>query len=370
MEKIRSIFFIKKRNSLNRQQVTLYVLECPLNSVVFVNVNIISSQDIKKQESRLVFWDQQISFERNGLRFVLVRKTDAMKLEIKEPCHEDWNKMKIGMISRHCDSCDKSVMDFTKMHRAEIITYILSNPNNNVCGRMTRDQFDFHHEDIPVLIETLHKTNNPNPFLIMALVCLSLSACAQEQPNGKIKTPPAIEHTLGEIETQPIVEDTLKPQTNTIKVPLKGKVACEPVREIGNVEPIMVGDIEPVVQGGIRVEEPLETVVEERKVFQFAEKMPEFKGGMDAMFKYIQTNLEYPKYEKDKGIQGNVYVRFVVEKDGRITQPEIMKSVDGSKNLDKEVLRIINSMPLWSPGENNGTKVSVYMTLPFQFKLK
>jgi len=290
-----------------------------------------------------------------------------MKLEIKEPCHEDWNKMKIGMISRHCASCDKSVMDFTKMHRAEIITYILSNSNDNVCGRMTRDQFDFHHEDIPILIETLHKTRNPNPFLIMALVCLSLSACAQDTP--PVDTIPVIEHTLGEIAVPPAVNDSLK--VKPLPPKMMGKVACEPIIEQGEVEPVLVGDIEPVVQGGIGFYDPEEEPKPEtEKVFQFAEKMPEFKGGMDAMFKYIQSQLNYPKYEKDNGIQGNVYVRFVVEKDGRLTKPEIMKSVEGAKNFDKEVLRIINSMPLWTPGENNGTKVPVYMTLPFQFKIK
>ncbi len=293
-----------------------------------------------------------------------------MKLEIKEPCHEDWNKMKIGMISRHCASCDKSVMDFTKMHRAEIITYILSNPNDNVCGRMTRDQFDFHHEDIPILIETLHKTRNPNPFLIMALVCLSLSACAQDQ-SGNIKTPPVIEHTLGEVSVPPTKQDSTK-QDSIVKTPprpLKGKVVCEPI-DVGEVEPVMVGDIAPVVQGGIGFYDPEEDNPKTEKVFQFAEKMPEFKGGMDAMFKYIQNKLEYPKYEKENNIQGNVYVRFVVEADGRITRPEIMKSVEGSKNFNKEVLRIVNSMPLWTPGENNGTKIPVYMTLPFQFQVK
>lgn len=290
-----------------------------------------------------------------------------MKLEIKEPCHEDWNKMKIGMISRHCASCDKSVMDFTKMHRAEIITYILSNPNDNVCGRMTRDQFDFHHADIPILIETLHKTRNPNPFLIMALVCLSLSACAQDSPgNNK----PVIEHTLGEIAVPPAVEDSLKTQNNpNDNVLIKGKVACEPIEQ-GEVEPIKVGDIAPVVQGGIGYYEDEEPKSGKEKVHQFAEKMPEFKGGMDALFKHIQSQLKYPKYEKENGIQGIVYVRFVVEKEGQLTRPEILQSVDGSKNFDKEVLRIINSMPLWTPGENNGTKVPVYMTLPFQFKIK
>lgn len=290
-----------------------------------------------------------------------------MKLEIKEPCHEDWNKMKIGMISRHCDSCNKSVMDFTKMNRAEIITYILSNPNDQVCGRMTRDQFDFHHEDIPVLIETLSKTRNPNPFLIMALVCLSLSACAQDQSGG---SKPGVEHTLGEIEMPPAVKDTLNPNETAIGKPMiKGKVACEPVVEQGEVEPIMIGDIEPVVQGGIGIYEPEPQPVKE-KIYQFAEKMPEYKGGMDAMFDFIQSNLNYPKYEKDKGIQGNVYVRFVVEKDGSLTRPVILKSVEGAKNFDSEVIRIIKMMPAWNPGENNGKAVPVYMTLPFQFKVK
>lgn len=289
-----------------------------------------------------------------------------MKLEIKEPCHEDWNNMKIGVVSRHCDSCNKSVMDFTTMNRAEIITYILSNPNDQVCGRMRSDQFDFHHTDIPILIETLHKTRNPNPFLILALVCLSLSACAQEQ-QGNIKTPPPFNHTLGEVAPTPLIEDSLKIE----KLPPKimGKVACEPVDTVA-AEPIKIGDIEPIIQGGIGLEEHPKSTNFDGKIYQFAEKMPEFKDGMEAMFSYIKHQLNYPKYEKENGIQGNVYVRFVVEKDGRLTHPEIMKSVEGSINFDTEVIRIINAMPLWIPGENNGVKIPVYMTLPFQFKIK
>ena len=294
-----------------------------------------------------------------------------MKLHINEPCHEDWNKMKIGVISRHCDSCNKSVMDFTKMNRAEIITYILSNPNDQVCGRMNRDQFDFHHEDIPVLIETLKKSKTPNPFLIIALVCLSLSACAQDQ--GAIKTPPVVEqHILGEI-APPMPKDTVqKDSTKTIKRPVKGQVACEPTTiKTGKVEPgpTMIGDIAPVA-GGIGIEPYDPPVPNKQHIYQFAEKMPEYKGGMDAMFAFIKKNLNYPDYEKRNEIQGNVYVRFVVEKDGTLTRPEILRSVDGAKNFDSEVLRVIQEMPKWIPGENNGEKVPVYMTIPFQFKLK
>jgi TonB family protein len=296
-----------------------------------------------------------------------------MKLEIKEPCHEDWDNMKIGLISRHCDVCVKSVMDFTQMNRAQIITYILSNPNEQVCGRMNKDQFDFQHEDIPVLIEELKKGKATNPFLILALVCLSLSACAQDK-NGNIQTPPPIEVVQGQVEHNPddstrIAITEKPPRDHPIR---KGKVACEIIEEVelGEIEPVEIGDIEVAVSGGIGiVEQPVEHPVED-KVYQFAEKMPEFSGGMEKLFDFVNKNLSYPRYERDKNISGNVYVRFVVEKDGSITRPEIMRSVVGSKNFDAEVLRIIRMMPKWTPGENHGNKVSVYMSLPIQFRLK
>lgn len=298
-----------------------------------------------------------------------------MKLEIKEPCHEDWNNMKIGVISRHCDVCVKSVMDFTQMNRAQIITYILSNPNEQVCGRLNRDQFDFHHEDIPILIEELKKDKVPNPFLILALVCVSLSLTACSQETGAIKTPPPIEVLQGDI--SPLPPDSTQINTSdSLKVihPVKGKVACDnPIDRatVGEIEPMLMGDIEAPVSGGIGLVEPppVQNAVD-TKVYQFAEKMPEYKEGMDALFDFVKKNLKYPSYEREHKIEGNVYVRFVVEKDGSLTHPEILKSVAGSKSFDAEVLRIIKKMPKWVPGQNQGKDVAVYMTLPIQFKLK
>ena len=299
-----------------------------------------------------------------------------MKLEIKEPCNEDWNNMKIGMVSRHCDVCEKGVMDFTKMNRAEIITHLLSNPNDEVCGRMNRDQFDFRHEDIPILVETLKTQRTANPFLILALVCLSLSSCAQEQADTtKIKTPPPIEsHVLGKMAVP--VEDTTQVKSTTDSIPehveqLQGEVVCEPVHEVGEIEPIMMGDIDYPVAGGIGiVEEPPPVPIEDERIYQFVEKMPEFHGGVDSLFSFINNNIQYPKYELDNNIQGNVYVRFVVEKDGSLKNPEILRTVQGSKFFSEEVIRLINSMPSWVPGENHGKKVAAYMTLPIRFSLK
>jgi len=275
--------------------------------------------------------------------------------------------MKIGMNSRHCDVCVKSVVDFTRMNRAEIITYMLSNPNDSVCGRMTKDQFDFRHEDIPILIETLKIQRPSNSFLILALVCMSLSSCAQEQPKDTItehiKVPPIEQLTMGKMVVpvsdsaavvEPVVTDTLE----VIVTPPDCQI------EFGEVE--IQGDVE--ILGNMEIEQS-ETEAPKQGALQFAEKMPEYNGGVDQMMKFIKKKLHYPEFEKKNNIQGNVYARFIVNADGSISDIKILRSVTGSKNFDREVIRIIKSMPRWLAGENKGEKVPVFMTLPFQFKI-
>ncbi|MFT6923265.1 MAG: TonB family protein [Crocinitomicaceae bacterium] len=304
-----------------------------------------------------------------------------MKVEIKEPCSENWDKMKIGLVSRHCDSCEKNVMDFTKMNRGEIIMHLLNNPNDQVCGRMRKDQFEFRHEDIPILVEALRIQRPSNSFLIIALVCLSLSSCS-DAPEGKIKTPPAIndkiEHidnntdsyhdttTTGELE---IVEPKVvhsKTGGVVISEPVVPVISPEPVGMVTMGLPYIITDpdIDPPMPGP----EPHKIISNEP--MDFPETMSEYNGGVEAMFAFINTNITYPKYERSNNIQGNVYVKFVVEKDGSITNPVILKSVTGSKNFDAEVIRIINKMPNWKPGEHRGKSVRSNMTLPIRFVLK
>lgn len=296
-------------------------------------------------------------------------KTFIMKVQITTPCSEDWNKMKIGLISRHCEKCEKSVMDFTKMDRSEIIVYLLEHPNENVCGRMNREQFDFHHEDIPVLIDVLRKKGGNVSFLIMALVCLSLVSCKEEvMGEMKVKEPVKKEivnvSTKGEIS----IQDSVKTGANTVPPPVKPIEGGSPIPE---PYPIYLGKpiIEPpVYSGGISIVDPyIEDTLE--RIEQFAEKMPEYPGGMNELYKFVQSNLRYPEFEKENGIQGTVYVQFVVTKEGIVKSPKILKTVSGSYNFDKEVLRIVRMMPKWIPGENGGKKVSVYFTMPFKFRL-
>ena len=104
------------------------------------------------------------------------------------------------------------------------------------------------------------------------------------------------------------------------------------------------------------------------EIFQVVEEMPEYPGGMSELMKYLSTNMRYPKEAQSKGIQGRVIVQFVVNTDGSITEAKVVKPVD--PQLDAEALRVVNTMPNWTPGKQRGKAVRVRYTLPVMFHLK
>lgn len=108
-----------------------------------------------------------------------------------------------------------------------------------------------------------------------------------------------------------------------------------------------------------QVEEKKVEQVVESKPLTIAEKMPSFKGNVNA---WLAQNIQYPAVAAENGVQGKVIVRFVVGKDGSVSQASVVRSVDPS--LDREALRAVNSMPRWNPGMNNGQPAAVWFTLP------
>lgn len=100
--------------------------------------------------------------------------------------------------------------------------------------------------------------------------------------------------------------------------------------------------------------------------FVVVEKMPEFPGEKSIQ-KWIHENVKYPEIALENGIQGKVYVKFIIEKDGTVTEPKVIKGVDTS--LDKEAIRVIQSMPKWKPGKQRGKTVRVSFTIPINFSL-
>ena len=98
-------------------------------------------------------------------------------------------------------------------------------------------------------------------------------------------------------------------------------------------------------------------------------QMPEFPGGQNALAEYLSANVKYPKIAQENSIQGRVIVQFVVAKDGKIENVEVVRT-GGDPSLDREAVRVIKSMPRWQPGKQRGKLVRVKYTVPVNFRLQ
>ena len=106
--------------------------------------------------------------------------------------------------------------------------------------------------------------------------------------------------------------------------------------------------------------------VTQDSIYRVTEVMPQYPGGPNEMMKYIQENIKYPQSAKDNKIEGRVFVSFVVEKDGSITNAAVMRGID--KECDAEALRVVASMPKWTPGQQDGKNVRTQFTIPIYYK--
>lgn len=124
-------------------------------------------------------------------------------------------------------------------------------------------------------------------------------------------------------------------------------------------------DANTQIQAPVEVQQEEEN--EEVVNFYVIEEKPEFPGGEAAMFQWISKNVKYPEIAKENGVQGKVFVQFVIGKDGRVSDVQVVRGVDPS--LDKEAVRVIQNMPAWKPGKQRGKPVKVSFQLPINFKL-
>ena len=102
--------------------------------------------------------------------------------------------------------------------------------------------------------------------------------------------------------------------------------------------------------------------------FQKVDKQPKFPGGMTSLQSYINRNLKYPQISRENNSQGRVIVRFIIDSNGVVTSPQVVRS-SGDCNLDMEAVRVIESMPKWKPGKHKGKPVRVLFTFPVIFRL-
>lgn len=106
----------------------------------------------------------------------------------------------------------------------------------------------------------------------------------------------------------------------------------------------------------------------ETQIFTVVENEPEFPGGMEALYKYLAQNIKYPQLARENNITGKVYVTFVVEKDGSIANPKVLRDIGGG--CGAEAIRVVKAMPKWNPGKQRGKAVRVQFNLPVNFNLR
>jgi TonB family protein len=105
----------------------------------------------------------------------------------------------------------------------------------------------------------------------------------------------------------------------------------------------------------------------EDQTFTAVEQMPEFPGGIAALTQFLNTNIHYPETARKNNVEGRVIVKFVVTRGGKIANAKVMRDI--GSGCGEEALRVVNAMPDWRPGKQNGMAVNVYYTLPISFKL-
>ena len=145
---------------------------------------------------------------------------------------------------------------------------------------------------------------------------------------------------------------------------LPGMLKVNGVLEKDNSSSKLKGKVDGVsVVGNV----PMEVNADTSPTFQVVEEMPEFPGGINECLKFLGTNIKYPLEAQKAGVQGRVIVQFIVEKDGTISNPKIVRGVN--PDLDGEAIRVVSIMPTWEPGRQKGQPVRVKYTIPVTFRL-
>lgn len=215
-------------------------------------------------------------------------------------------------------------------------------------------------------------------FLMGAVVALAAIFVAFEWGNRDIKvqeieTNMVIEE-IEDIQITPPDEDTPPPPPPE-EAPVNVEVLqiVEDDVEVADVEIASVDDAFDKLQQTFTPPAPAQRgrgkeKVQEDTIFEFLEEMPEFPGGQAAMMKWLSEHVRYPAIAAENNIQGRVMVSFVVETDGSVSNVKVVRGVDPS--LDKEAVRLIESMPKWKPGMQTGKPVRCRYNIPVTFKLR
>jgi protein TonB len=187
----------------------------------------------------------------------------------------------------------------------------------------------------------------------------------------------------------PSLDKATPPPTVDVPPPLKSTIAflppvVKPDEQVSNDVVPTVEDLKKVdpgaktqegQEGGVDYSliETQEKIVdapkkEEAQVFTYVEEMPTFPGGDDALYSFISKQIQYPEIAKRAGVEGKVYIQFVVRTDGKVSDVTVVKGIGAG--CDEEAMKVVKSMPNWKPGRQNGHPVNVRISVPIVYKLQ
>ena len=321
-------------------------------------------------------------------------------IKIPEPCHEGWDSMTPKDKGRFCGSCNKTVVDFTKMDTYQIQDFLQENKDKRICGHIKQTQLDSINLIIPLsLIQQKHSVYKS--FFLAAMIIMGTTLFNCSSKNGtpkKIDTIEIIDSTknevidiLGLIEA-PIETDSVLTKKKDCKPPKIINAQIPPIDGVLIVENVTTGEIimdpDPVKIDSLKIEPPIIDIMGDMEFIEYpitepfsiynVETLPKFKNTPKNLskkeeLKYFQSQLSTfikANFTKDsainldlKGIQ-RVFINFKIENNGDITLIDIKAPHLG---LKKEAERVIKKLPKLIPAVNHGKNVSIIHTLPIIF---
>tara|TARA_R110002033_G_scaffold131564_2_gene171684 strand:- start:13880 stop:14818 length:939 start_codon:yes stop_codon:yes gene_type:complete len=305
-------------------------------------------------------------------------------ISIPKPCHEDWSQMSPNEKGRFCQSCSKTVVDFTTMQKEKIEDYLALNSENKICGRFRVTQLEQIQIKIPQqLIE--EQTSFHKLFLLTLLIAMgtTLFNCSDQNGNTKkIETVEVIDSTTNN--SKPLLKTSTIPEVKSDSS--KCKTVPKKQDSVNVIEiqtPIVTGEIIDVL-GAIAIEPPeTEYVPNDEEIIGFivVNQPPEFKDTPKNL-----TNAEKRAYMSNKineivtanfntGIgktlelegKQRVRVQFTIDKNGTVSN---IKTRATHPQLEEEAKRVINLLPQFIPGQQRGINVGVSYSLPIVFMVE
>lgn len=295
------------------------------------------------------------------------------KITIPKPCHEDWNQMTPDETGRFCNSCTKSVVDFSNMKAQEIQEYFIKNQRQKVCGRFKTEQLDSIIIQIPrdVLFSQVqfYKMFMLALLISMPGLLIGQNSSGKSQSISKVEVIDSInkKQTTGRVKLDTMVhqDDVMTPERKARIAELQKKrkaiIKLREARKKTDRGMFIAGDIAITTDNTIQSQPKKEFYLTSE-----IDKSPSFPNGIAEFYEYFNSNFKVP--DECKHITTKLFFSFIINPDGSLSDIKLVRGVN--EKLNNEAMRVLKSSPKWIAGECKGEKVKVYYSIPIKITAK